>query len=704
MDKMAENIASHSIFSSACSIANPETIRQLQLSEIFFNYSVNCLVILDRDYNFVRVNEAYARACRRGIDEFAGHNHFELYPSDARLMFDEVIRTKQPIVTIMRPFEYADQPERGVTYWDWTLIPVLDRQGEVEYLVLSLVEVTERKRAEEALRIAALVYQHSAEAMLVTDAANCIIATNDAFTLLTGYAADELLGNNLDMLKSDRQCAEFYEAMLQALNTAGHWKGELWSRRKNGDPMILRLSINTAHDVAGKKERRVALFSDITEAKQAQSLIWEQANLDALTKLPNRYMFHDRLAHHIEQARHTGKTLALFLIDLDQFKEINDTLGHDKGDMLLIEVARRIKGCLLESTVLARLGGDEFAVILSEPDELDHLNTTANQIIEKLAAPFCLDVETVYVSASIGIALFPEDSTEMDDLLRHADQAMYAAKNAGRNRYCYFTSAMQEAAQSRMQLTNDLRGALSGNQFEVHYQPIVELATGRIRKAEALIRWHHPVRGMVDPVDFISLAESSGLILDIGTWVFKKAAEQVQRLRSLNDPEFQISVNVSPAQFHNDSKLHTTWLKHLAALDLPAHSVAIEITEGLLLDLTAEVKDKLLAFRDAGTQVALDDFGTGYSSLAYLKKFDIDYIKIDRAFVSNLEESSDDHALCEAIIVMAHKLGLKVIAEGVETAAQRDLLAAAGCDFAQGYFFSKAVSSEQFETLLRQRR
>jgi diguanylate cyclase (GGDEF)-like protein len=392
--------------------------------------------------------------------------------------------------------------------------------------------------------------------------------------------------------------------------------------------------------------------------------------------------------------------LALLLIDLDQFKEVNDTLGHDKGDLLLKDVTRRIDDCLPEGAILARLGGDEFTIILSEECELDNINLIARKIIAVLAAPFQLGMEKVFISASIGIALYPEAGLEMEALLRHADQAMYAAKNAGRNRYAYFSRSMQDAAQSRLRLTNDLRSALAEDQFEVYYQPIVDMATGKIHKAEALIRWDHPTRGMVSPVEFIPLAEASGLILEIGEWVFKEALGEIQRLAEKGHTSFKISVNVSPMQFRNDDNLNVRWLSHLATAGLAAQSMVIEITEGLLLDLTPEVKDKLLAFGDAGIQVALDDFGTGYSSLAYLKKFDIDYLKIDRAFVKNIETDVEERALCDAIIVMAHKLGLKVIAEGVETVAQRDFLYAAGCDFAQGYLFSKPVPAAEFEALL----
>ncbi|BBB70006.1 hypothetical protein UNDYM_5753 [Undibacterium sp. YM2] len=680
--------------------ADSETIRQLKLAETFFKHSVSCLVILDREYNFVRVNQAYADACRRDIAEFEGRNHFELFPSDTQLIFDEVVRTKRPFITFTRAFEFIDQPERGTTYWDWTLVPVLDARDEIEYLVFSLVEVTERKRAEEALRIASLVYQHSSDAMMVTDATNKILAINEAFTQLTGYELSEVQGKNPNVLKSGRQSAEFYQAMWRALDTSGHWNGELWDKDKNGAAIALRLVINTVYDDSGNIAQRVALLSDITERKKQDDVIWKQANIDSLTGLPNRHMFISQLRKQLSIAKESGKSLALLLIDLDQFKEINDALGHDKGDILLVEVASRIAECVDESATIARLGGDEFTVILPDCQDEIQITAVAETIIARLVQVFQLGVERAYISASIGIAQFPDDGLDVENLLRHADQAMYAAKNAGRNRYCLFTDTLQEAAQSRMSLSNDLRDALKAGEFLVYYQPIVELASGKILKAEALIRWQHPVRGMVSPVDFIPLAEGSGLIVEIGEWVFKQAAEQVRRLRSMKLPDFKISVNVSPVQFRHDRDFTETWLEHLAASGLPANSIVIEITEGLLLDATEGVAEKLLRFRDAGAHVALDDFGTGYSSLAYLKKFDIDYIKIDRVFVRNIDVDANDLALCEAIIMMAHKLGLAVIAEGVESTAQRDLLLAAGCDFAQGYLYSPPVPAQQFEKLM----
>ena len=393
--------------------------------------------------------------------------------------------------------------------------------------------------------------------------------------------------------------------------------------------------------------------------------------------------------------------IALLFIDLDKFKEVNDTLGHSMGDILLAEAARRIGECVRDTDTVARLGGDEFIVILAKLDDAGSAERIAGSILQKLAEPFRLGDELAHVSASIGITLYPDDATGVEDLLKNADQAMYMAKDKGRNRFSYFTQAMQQAAQNRLRLVSDLRGALEANQFRVYYQPIVDLATGSINKAEALIRWQHPERGLISPAEFIPLAEETGLIVEIGDWVFKESARQIKHWRMLHNAAFQISVNMSPVQFRSTDCACNIWVSYLRELELPGQSMVIEITEGLLLDIDANVTDELRGFRDAGIQISIDDFGTGYSSLSYLKKFDIDYLKIDQSFVRDLADDPDDMALSEAIIVMAHKLGLKVIAEGVETEAQRKLLSDAGCDYAQGYLFSRPVPAGEFEELLK---
>ncbi|HEY7986117.1 MAG TPA: EAL domain-containing protein [Methylophilaceae bacterium] len=440
---------------------------------------------------------------------------------------------------------------------------------------------------------------------------------------------------------------------------------------------------------------------DVTERKEAEQIIWQQANFDPLTELPNRRMMHDRLDLEIKKAHRSNHSVALLFIDLDHFKEVNDTMGHAIGDILLQEASRRLRSCVRETDTVARLGGDEFTIILGEVDDMKNVERISQDVLQNLAMPFKLGTEISYISASIGVTIYPDDATDAEALLKNADQAMYAAKNQGRNRYHYFTQSMQKTAQSRMRLTNDLRDALINHQFMVYYQPIVDLQSNDIFKAEALVRWQHPKRGLVGPAEFIPIAEETGLIVDIGAWVFRQAAHQVKRWRNSHHPEFQISVNKSPVQFHNQDNSHPSWVIQLGSLDLPGQAIIVEITEGLLLDTGTHVTDRLQEFRDGGIQVSLDDFGTGYSSLSYLNKFNIDFLKIDQSFVRNLAAGSSNMALCEAIIVMAHKLGMKVVAEGIESKQQRDLLTAAGCDYGQGYLFSKPVPALEFEELLK---
>ncbi len=562
------------------------------------------------------------------------------------------------------------------------------------------VDITERKNNEEKLKLADLVYQAIGEAIMVADADNLIVTVNPAFTELTGYTLQEAVGQSTSLLKSGHQNEAFYQIMWHALETTGHWQGEIWNRRKSGETYLEWLTINTVYDDRNNVQHRVATFSDITDQKHAEQTIWQQANFDSLTGLPNRHMFYERLEQEMKKSRRTGLPLALLFLDLDHFKDINDTLGHSKGDLLLKEMAQRLVSCVRNTDTIARLGGDEFTIILTELRDQDSIERLAQDILCQLAKPFELAGDCAYVSVSIGITLFPEDTDDIDMLIKNADQAMYAAKDQGRNRRHYFTAAMQEAALNRMRLINDLRNALAECQFWLAYQPIVELTTGNIRKAEALIRWQHPTRGLISPADFVPVAETTGMIIDIGEWVFREAAQQAVQWRIKHHDDFQISINKSPVQFQKEGNGHLAWFEHLRDLGLSGQSIVVEITEGLLMDAGAMITGQLLAFRDAGIQVSLDDFGTGYSSLSYLKKFDIDYLKIDQSFTRNLSPDASELALCEAIIVMAHKLGIKVIAEGIETQEQCDLLIAAGCDYGQGYLFSRPVSADEFEQLL----
>ena len=560
-----------------------------------------------------------------------------------------------------------------------------------------LVDITARKLAEVQQRLAALVYSSVNVAIMVVDINDSIVAINPAFTELTGYSEKESIGHQPKIFKLGRHEADFYQSMRASLDSSGQWKGEIWNRRKNGEFFLEWMSISTVYDEYGAVKQRVGMFFDITDQKMAEQTIWQHANFDSLTGLPNRRMFYERLEQDIRKAQNTDALLALMFLDLDHFKEVNDTLGHDIGDLLLKEAAQRVSSSVRSADTVARLGGDEFTLILTTTEGTAVIDRIANDILAKLAQPFQLDGEKVYISASIGITLYPEDTLDIQTLIKNADQAMYSAKRHGRNRYHYFTPLMQERTQVKMQVSNDLRSALVDNQFVMYYQPILDLATGAIHKAEALIRWLHPKYGLVGPADFIAIAEETGLIVEMGDWVFLEVARQTQQWRKLYDPNFQISFNMSPVQFHNEKTNHENWFEYLHTLGLPGKSMVVEITEGLLLDASPIVAAKLLAFHNAGLQISLDDFGTGYSSLSYLNKFDIDYLKIDQSFVKNLTPNSSDIVLCEAITVMAHKLGIQVIAEGIESAGQHELLTKAGCDFGQGYLFSRPLPAKEFE-------
>ncbi len=467
---------------------------------------------------------------------------------------------------------------------------------------------------------------------------------------------------------------------------------------------VLTRGMVISRDASGAPLRMVGTHTDISEQKQAQALVQQQANFDTLTSLPNRRLLRQRLDQALTLCKSNGHKLAVLFIDLDHFKEVNDTLGHDSGDRLLVQAAQRIVGCLPDGATVARMGGDEFTVLLpavqSQSDNAGSLDHTLSSILDALAQAFDIGAEQVFVSASIGVAIYPDDATAVEELLKNADQALYVAKGSGRNQSSFFTPALQQAAQLRARLATDLRVALSQHQFEVVYQPIVHLSTLRIHKAEALLRWHHPQRGSVAPAQFIPIAESSGLILDIGEWVFEQAAQQVARWQQAYGTDFQVSVNKSPVQFHRPKQNERLWSTRLQSMGLHCNSIAIEITEGVLLESNTHVTRQLQNLRSDGLAISLDDFGTGYSSLTYLQKFAIDFIKIDQSFVRNLHLGGTDVALCKAIIVMAHELGMQVIAEGVETVQQRDLLVGMGCDYGQGYLFARPMGASVFPAFM----
>jgi diguanylate cyclase (GGDEF)-like protein len=491
---------------------------------------------------------------------------------------------------------------------------------------------------------------------------------------------------------------DFYNQLWASVGQTGGWRGEIRNLRKNGEPFVAILSINTIFDQQGAIQGWVGLFSDITKQKETQELVWKQANLQALTGLPNRHRLSALFLDLVTQR--DADPLAVLLINLDRFRSVNDTLGAANGDDLLREAARRIVASVPTAEAVSHLDGDEFVVLLAQRLARDELDATAHALLAELAQPYQLGGGTAHLSASIGIALYPQDGRDESSMRKCTNLALNAAKRLGGNTFHYYSHTLQESATRRMRLDTDLRSALANQQLAVHYQPIVHLSSGKIQKAEALVRWQHPTLGFVSPVEFIPVAEASALIIKIGDWVFQQAIMLAAQLRAVHDADFQVSVNVSPVQFRLNREGWQHWAEHLARLKLPGKTVAVEITEGLLMESRDEILNQLLLLRDMGMQVALDDFGTGYSSLAYLQKFDIDYLKIDRAFVQNISSGSSELSLCEAMIVMAHKLGLKVIAEGIETEEQCNMLRSIGCDYGQGFLFSRPIPANDLYELL----
>jgi diguanylate cyclase (GGDEF)-like protein/PAS domain S-box-containing protein len=571
-------------------------------------------------------------------------------------------------------------------------------QGRPQQAFALVSDISERRRTEEQLRTAATFFDTTSEAITVTDSNNRIVAVNPAFCNITGYSAEEVLGQDPSILSSGRNSPAFYRNMWHTLQRMGRWQGEIWNRRKSGEVFPEWLSIVAIKDHEGITRQHMAVFSDITKRKQDEEKIWRQANYDALTSLPNRNLFKDRLDQAIHAAHREGWQLALLFIDLDRFKWVNDTLGHGAGDLLLQQTAKRLSACVREMDTVARLGGDEFTMILTDINDMEDIERIANKVIDTLAAAFDLDGREAFISGSLGIAHYPHDADNMEALLRCADSAMYSAKAAGRNGYRFYSGEVNEASQRRLQLEADLRRVLEREELLLHYQPIVN-SSGTIAGAEALLRWHHPQLGLVPPDEFIPLAEELGIVVEIERWVMRRACLDTRSWHALTGSDFFIAVNVSSVQCQSDV-CRRTLHGILTESGLPASQLKLEITERVMMENTDFVIGLLNEVKALGVRLAVDDFGTGYSSLSYLKQFPIDVLKIDRAFISGLPDDREDVALVEAILAMAHSLNLQVVAEGVETAAQLEFLREHGCDLIQGFYYSRPLPEEAFRHYL----
>ena len=585
---------------------------------------------------------------------------------------------------------------------------VVQERGEVTYdanghavrMVGTVQDITDQKLAEVRLHQAAKVFENTSEGVMITGADQRIVAVNQAFTRITGYGEDEVRGCEPKMLRSGRHHDDYYRQMWDAIKTTGRWQGEIWNRRKDGVEYPEWLNISVVRDDAGTIINYIGVFSDITSIKEAQDKLEYTAHHDALTGLPNRLLFRDRMEQALAMARRTGGGVALLFVDLDRFKVINDTLGHEAGDLLLQEVAKRLVSCMREEDTVARMGGDEFVVIQRGIDQPDDAALLATRILAEVNRPLSVAGHEIVAGLSIGISLYPQDGEDVSALLKNADAAMYRAKDKGRNGYQYYSNEMNAAGLERLELESDLRQALQRGELRVHYQPQADLASGRIVGAEALVRWQHASRGVISPSVFIPLAEDNGMIGEIGEWVLDTACADAKAWQLAGLPPLRVAVNVSGRQIGNDHVAE----KIAAALKdtgLDPQFLEIEVTESVVMQDAARAISTLNTLQEMGVTLAIDDFGTGYSSLSYLKRFPINKLKIDKSFIDGVLDDPDDAAIALAIIAMAHSLRHTVIAEGVETEAQADFLRAHGCDEIQGYLFSRPLPADQFAEFLR---
>jgi len=579
------------------------------------------------------------------------------------------------------------------------LVLMWDENGRFEGILGVGRDISQQRRAEKDLRMAATVFEHSTAAILVTDPAGYIVQVNKAFSRVSGYSAGQVLDQLPGMLTTDRQQATHMQYILGQLNQRGSWEGEVWLKRKGGENFPAWVGITAVHDEEGDLVSYVCFFSDISERKASEQRIHRLAYYDALTHLPNRTLFQDRLHSALQHAERHDEWVVLMFLDLDRFKPINDSLGHAAGDRMLKDVAVRLSACVDGDDTVARMGGDEFTLLLqpraSREGALNRAIHVAEQILASLARPFVLEGREFFVTASIGIALAPQDGDELSQLMKNADTAMYHAKERGKNNFQFYQADMNASALERLELESDLRHAQEQGQFVLHYQPQFSGDGRRLTGVEALLRWNHPSRGLVPPDDFIPVLEELGLVVQVGEWVLEEACRQ---LRAWHDEKIRIpkvSVNLSARQFA-EGDLSARIAAIIERTGLPPACLEVELTESILMHDVTSAMQTLHELKRLGLCIAVDDFGTGYSSLNYLKQFPIDVLKIDRSFVDGLPEGEQDAQIARAIIAMAHSLNMMVIAEGVESQAQLDFLREHGCDEVQGYLLGRPVQAQQF--------
>jgi len=575
-----------------------------------------------------------------------------------------------------------------------------DEKTDSYVLAGAVQDVTAQRKKDDELFLASKVFEGVHDAVIVTDNEFNILTVNSAFSAITGRNKEDVIGTNdvilAEYLKDDKFMMEFNGSIL----ANGFWKGEMSGFNRKGENFTQRSNVSVVKNPQGQIIHYIELFSDITREKKAEERLRYLVHYDSLTDLPNRELLSNRLAKAVQKQKRNGKLIAILLFDMDNFKLVNDTLGHIAGDGMLRLVAQRLKSLIRESDTLSRLGGDEFCILLDDIENISIVSTMAQKILSSFKDPFIIEAQELFMTVSIGISIYPENALDVSTLIKQADTAMYRAKDYGKNTYQFFTDKMDEASYERLMIERHLRRAVEDKELELYYQPKVELCTGKIVGAEALLRWNHPEMGMISPDRFIGIAEDTGLIIPIGAWVMDEAIAQTKTWIDHGHNKFHMAINVSGRQFKTESIVELVDVA-LKKYDVSSVNIEIELTESVLMDEKEKILDTLTTLRDNGVSIAIDDFGTGYSSLSYLKMFPLTTLKIDKSFIDDLSDGSDDAEIVSATIKMAKSLNMKVVAEGVETVEQLNFLQKEHCDVIQGYYYSPPVPVRKFEELLK---
>ncbi|MDD2915275.1 MAG: EAL domain-containing protein [Gallionella sp.] len=662
----------------------------------------NAIAITDTQAVIQWANPAYSRLTGYTLEETIGSRLCELVVHDANEAKSCEKLWKNILDGKVWHGELANQRKDGTRYYvDITITPVQGESGAITHFIAVKQDITERKQSEEQLREAAAVMRNTHEGVLITDTTPSILAVNNAYTTITGYSADEIIGKNPSLLSAGRESKAFYQAMWKDIVKRGYWQGEVWNRRKNGECYPQLLTISTVYDDKQVPLRYIGVFSDITHIKENQARLEFMAHHDPLTQLPNRALIETLLQQELEQAHRHEHQVGVLFIDLDHFKPVNDSFGHLAGDELLCEVTKRLGTRLREGDTLGRLGGDEFILLLPMLTDPQDAAVAARDFIAALNEPFRLSGgHELFIGGSIGISLSPHDGDTVSELMKNADAAMYLAKESGRNQFSFYTRELNAGARNKLAQENDLRRAVQQGELLLHYQPKVDLRSGRIIGAEVLARWQLADGSRIPPAQFIPIAEKSGLIIDLGNWVIEQSCKQIRAWLDGGMRDFCIAINISARQFRTGN-LDVLLSEACARHGIAAHYLEIELTESMLMQEPKRATETMHKLKLLGVNISLDDFGTGYSSLSYLSRFPINTLKIDQSFVRGVTTEPDDAEIATAIIGLAHRLKLRVVAEGVETAEQLAFMRANDCDELQGYYFSHALTADDFAKMMR---